>query len=244
MTQAIGVIQALYRYPIKSMAGEPLDTADLGWHGLEGDRRFAFRRVQDQSGFPWLTASRLPELILYKPAPRQLSAQDSAPTHVHTPDGSLLALDSEALCQEIVRRFGAQVQLTRLKHGIFDEAPLSLITEATIEKIADEAGVSADVRRFRPNVFIHTYSGEAFSEDQWVGKAIVFGSQENSPAVNIALRDERCVMVNLDSETAQANSAVLKSIVRLNQNCAGVYSTVIRPGLLKVNEEVFLRSLP
>ena len=48
MARAIGVIAALFRYPVKSMAGESLDSADLGWHGLDGDRRLAFRRLEDR----------------------------------------------------------------------------------------------------------------------------------------------------------------------------------------------------
>ena len=63
----VGEVEALFRYPIKSMRGEPLEVADLGWHGLDGDRRLAFRRAGDRGGFPWLTASKLPELILFAP---------------------------------------------------------------------------------------------------------------------------------------------------------------------------------
>src|SRR5437868_9873121 len=63
----LGRISAIFRYPVKSMAGELLDVAKLDWHGIEGDRRLAFRRLNDKSGFPWLSASKLPELLLYKP---------------------------------------------------------------------------------------------------------------------------------------------------------------------------------
>jgi hypothetical protein len=52
MSIKIGEVEALFRYPVKSMSGEPLEVADLGWHGLDGDRRLAFRRVDDRSGFP------------------------------------------------------------------------------------------------------------------------------------------------------------------------------------------------
>ena len=69
MAIEIGQVEALFRYPVKSMAGERLEFAELGWHGLEGDRRLAFRRVGNHSGMPWLTATRLPELLLYAPAP-------------------------------------------------------------------------------------------------------------------------------------------------------------------------------
>src|SRR5258705_13576210 len=63
----LGRISAIFRYPVKSMSGELLDVARLSWHGIEGDRRLAFRRLTDKSGFPWLTASKLPQLLLYKP---------------------------------------------------------------------------------------------------------------------------------------------------------------------------------
>jgi len=63
----IGQVEALFRYPVKSMSGEQLEAAELGWHGLEGDRRLAFRRIHDneRSGFPWLSASRLPDLLRF-----------------------------------------------------------------------------------------------------------------------------------------------------------------------------------
>jgi hypothetical protein len=48
----IGHIEAIFRYPVKSMRGESLDAATLGWHGLEGDRRLAFRRLEERGGFP------------------------------------------------------------------------------------------------------------------------------------------------------------------------------------------------
>ena len=46
----IGHVEAIFRYPVKSMGGERLEAAKLGWHGLDGDRRLAFRRIDDRSG--------------------------------------------------------------------------------------------------------------------------------------------------------------------------------------------------
>jgi uncharacterized protein YcbX len=59
----IGQVEAIFQYPVKSMAGERLDAATLRWHGLECDRRLALRRMDDRSYFPWLTASKLPDLL-------------------------------------------------------------------------------------------------------------------------------------------------------------------------------------
>src|SRR5215510_10118445 len=87
---AIGRVETLLRYPVKSMGGETLDVADLGWHGLDGDRRLALRRLDDRSGFPWLTASKLPELILFSPERDTAVRGGSLPTHVRTPEGDAL----------------------------------------------------------------------------------------------------------------------------------------------------------
>src|SRR5712692_2249256 len=83
----IGHVEAIFRYPVKSMGGERLEVAKLGWHGLDGDRRLAFRRIDDRSGFPWLTASKLPDLRRFAPHRREDGAQGDLPTHVRTPDG-------------------------------------------------------------------------------------------------------------------------------------------------------------
>src|ERR1700693_3574073 len=88
----IGQVEAIFRYPVKSMRGERLDAANLGWHGLDGDRRLAFRRIDDRSGFPWLTASQLPELLLFAPQRREDGAQGDLPTHIRTPDGEEMCL--------------------------------------------------------------------------------------------------------------------------------------------------------
>jgi uncharacterized protein YcbX len=72
----IGHVEAIFRYPVKSMAGERLEVAELGWYGLEGDRRLAFRRVDDRSGMPWLTASKLPDLLRFTPHRREDGAQE------------------------------------------------------------------------------------------------------------------------------------------------------------------------
>ena len=80
----IGQVEAIFRYSVKSMAGERLEAAELGWHGLEGDRRLAFRRLADRSGFPWLTAGKLPELLLFAPQRREDRKASSMEPDRHT----------------------------------------------------------------------------------------------------------------------------------------------------------------
>jgi len=238
----IGCIQAIYRYPVKSMAGQALEHTQIGWHGLEGDRRFAFRRVAERGGFPWLSASQLPSLLLYKPIRQDTSQDNHLPTHVMTPEGKMLEIRSDELRDEIIRRYGADVELMYLRQGVFDEAAVSLFSLATSHKITDDSGKPPDIRRFRPNIVIDTQENEPFAEDQWVGKTVILGDTDDSPAVQVTLRDKRCSMINLNPDTAQPDPAIMKTVVQLNQNCAGVYGVVIRPGALAVGQSVYLRN--
>jgi uncharacterized protein YcbX len=237
----IGRVERLFRYPVKSMAGEPLEVASLGWHGLEGDRRLAFRRLDDRGGFPWLTASKLPELLLFAPQRRGDSNQGDLPTHVRTPEGDEVSIFGEELATKIGRRYGAPVQMMQLRHGIFDEGSLSVIAAETACEIGRLAGQSPDVRRFRPNVVVRLSRPFPFQEDQWVGGVLSFGEGVDAPAVTVTMRDERCSMVNLDPDSAGATPAVLKAVVRANQNHAGIYGTVTRAGQLAVGQAIFLR---
>ena len=242
MAIELGRISAIFRYPIKSMGGERLESAKIGWHGLEGDRRYAFRRLADRGAFPWLTASRLPELVLYQPIGRQDTTGEPLPTQVRTPDGKEYAFSDEALRKEIATRHGADVDLMQFKHGIFDEAAVSAIALGTIWSIAREAGVDGDVRRFRPNLVIDTKGAQPFEEDRWVGSILEFGSDGGGPAISVTMRDKRCVMLNLDPNTAQANAEVMKTAIRMNDNYAGVYGTVVKTGELRVGQVVRLRA--
>jgi len=238
MPMQLGQIEAIFRYPVKSMAGESLDAATLGWHGLEGDRRFALRRLDERGGFPWLTASKLPDLIRFTPERRE--AGDDRPTHVRTPEGELMPLSGDELAAEVGRRFGAPVQMMQLNHGIFDEASLSVITSETVREIGRLAGTSADIRRFRPNIVVRSTRAAPFEEDDWVGGVLTFGEGDEAPAVAVTMRDLRCVMVNFDPDGGSPAPQLLKAVVRAHQNTAGIYATVMRTGRLSVGQPIVL----
>jgi uncharacterized protein YcbX len=242
MQSHVGHVRELVRYPVKSMAGVATNSAFLGWHGLQGDRRFAFRRLNDNSGFPWLSAGRLPELLLHQPIGLDESAGEPVPTHIRTPEGLELLLGSAELQNSIAEKLGNAVELMKLKQGIFDEACVSVINLATITGIGREIGQDLDIRRFRANVVIDSVATEPFVEDSWIGSRLVFGEAEDGPMIDLTMRDPRCVMLNLDPDTAQQDPRVMKAVVRMNQNNAGAYATVARTGQISVGQSVRLIS--
>jgi uncharacterized protein len=238
----IGHVEAIFRYPVKSMGGERLDVAQLGWHGIEGDRRLAFRRIEDRSGFPWLTAGKLPHLVLFAPQRCQDGAEGDFPSHVRTPDGQLLPVFAEELAAEVGRRYGAPVEMMQMKHGIFDDATISVIASCTVNEISRLAGLSPDARRFRPNVVVRLLRPAPFQEDEWVGGVLSFGDGDDAPAIAVTQRDVRCAMLNLDPDTASPAPEMMKAVVRANQNNAGIYGTVTRIGRLTVGQTIFLHA--
>ena len=92
-----------------------MERTTLGWHGIEGDRRLAFRRIDDRGAFPWLTAGKLPELIRFAPRRSEGGDPREVPAHVRTPEGLELPIFGEELAAEVGRRHGAPVQMMVLK---------------------------------------------------------------------------------------------------------------------------------
>ena len=109
-----------------------------------------------------------------------------------------------------------------------------------------DMGLDLDRRRFRANIYVETEARDVFLEDRWVGGTLVFGDSEvfgardSRPAMSVTMRDLRCVMINLDPDTAEQDARIMKTVVRLNQNNAGVYGTVVRPGPIHIGDRVTL----
>ena len=234
----IGSVEAIFRYPVKSMRGEAVEFANLGWYGLEGDRRLAFRRLDDRSDFPWLSASRLPDLLRFTPQHHE----NGLPTHIRTPQGDEMPVFGQDLAVEVGGRYGAPVQMMQLKHGIFDEASISVIASDTIREVGRLAGRSLDVRRFRPNILVRLLRPAPFQEDEWLGGVLCFGDRDDAPTVAVTTHDVRCSMVNLDPDSATPAPEVMKAVVHANQNHAGIYGAVTCTGRVEVGQTIFLRA--
>jgi MOSC domain-containing protein len=149
-----------------------------------------------------------------------------------------LAVFGQELATDVGRRHGSPVEMVHLNRGIFDEASISLITSTTVGEIGRLAAQRPDARRFRPNILIASSRSVSFEEDEWLGGVLSFGAT-NEAAVFITNRDERCSMVTYSPDSARSAAEVLKAIVRVRNNKAGVYGTVARRGRLTVGQPIF-----
>ena len=208
------------------MAGEALDEATVGWHGIDGDRRSAFVPSGSRSDFPWLTIRQAPALTRYVPRGGT----------VRTPDGRLLDLESEELAAELAEAHGGPVHLHRDARGLVDAFPVSLMSLQAVAAVGAIVGRELEPHRFRTSFVADLPGGDAeFPEDALVGRTIALGDELQ---VRLDLRDSRCMVVNFDPETAERDPSVLRAIVARRQKCLGVYGSVVRPGVVRVGDPI------
>jgi uncharacterized protein len=228
-----GVVSRLWRYPVKSMAGEALASADLSWAGLAGDRRRAFvRQDSGDSGFPWHTIRECPQMSRYVALLSEPDRPDRSPVLVRTPDGRRYDVTDPRLAAEL----GPGVRVMRLDRGAFDAMPVSLISDSTVSALCALAQVPGTELRFRPNVVVTLDSGAPFEEDEWVGSAVRIGAA----VVRIDRRDSRCAIVNVDPATGRPGSRLLKVLGTTRGAYAGVYATMVQPGTVRVGDPVVI----
>jgi uncharacterized protein YcbX len=215
---SLGVVAALWRYPVKSMAGESLESVDVGWHGLEGDRRWAFVRAGvERSGFPWLTIRERSDMWHYVPH------VDGNRMIVRTPSGGEFDVIDPALAGEL----GHGARVIKQDRGVFDTMPLSLLTTASLAGLRE----GLDPRRFRPNILV-----EGAGEDDCVGRVLTIGGMR----MRVDQPDERCVVVNVDPETTERDPSILREIAQSRGSRFGVYGSVVTPGRVAVGDAVVL----
>ncbi|WCB95435.1 hypothetical protein DSM104299_04179 [Baekduia alba] len=218
------------------MAAERLAAADVDWHGLAGDRRWAFVRPGlERSSFPWLTIREKPELAHYRPAFSEPERPEASATVVTTPDGARHDVGDPALAALL----GDGVRVIKQNRGVFDIAPLSLITTQTIASLGGLLGRALEELRFRPNLLVEAASDEPFPEDAWVGATLRCAS---GLAFRVDQRDKRCVMINVDPVSTERDPAVLRTVARELEACLGVYGTTVSPGRVAVGDALVLAS--
>ena len=237
--EVLGVLRHLCRYPFKSMQGEELASARVGFNGLPGDRLCAFVQTDVRSTFPWLTGREMPDLLRYRASYQEGSTgpRRHPDVVVTTPGGERLTADSEALRLEIEGACGRSIRFHTDYRGNHDAAYVSIITTATLRALCEAGGVPYDQRRFRMNLVVEG-NAAPFSEGAWTGRMLRIGSVR----LGITEPDRRCAMITLQPETGAASKAILRAAADRNGACAGVYASVLAAGDVAVGDELFLEA--
>ncbi len=259
--EQIGTIESACRYPVKSMAGETVDEAFVGYAGLMGDRAWAFiPNGATTKGFPWHTGRQQEQLVLYKPRYRQVAAstlpvevaasfatapganpvfpaREAFAVDVTTPDGRTLAVNSADLANELEENGGKPVTVRFSERSLYDCRPVSLFGNASVRALGEAMGRPLDRRRFRANFYTDWQDDKAFHEESLVGHTLQIGERLR---IAVLERDPRCKMITLDPDTAEMDPSVLRHVARAHDGKAGVYAAVLVEGIVRKGDPIWL----
>ena len=222
----------IWRYPVKSMAGESLEEAELATSGVEGDRLCQVR-LEDRLGDRVVTSRSRPQLLGHR-------ARIGAGGEILV-DGR--PWNEASVAADVERAAGAGARLVRTEFAAerFDILPLLVMTDGAIAEISDASlaagSVETDRRRFRPNLLLGGVPGLA--EGGWQGRRLRIG---NAPGVVVAMADlrGRCVMTTFDPDTLEQEPRVLRTVVERTGGVLGLNAEVVRGGRVRVGDPVEL----
>ena len=258
----VGKVESLWRYPVKSMRGEELAEAFVGFAGVYGDRLYAFGNSGAAKGFPYLTAREQEAMLLCRPVYRYpermrkpvnlaeaealgpgvtplYATSSDAMVDVETPAGERLAIDDPRLIgmlRQGIRETHA-ISLLRSDRAMTDCRPVSIFSIQTVRQLATEAGLHPDKRRFRANVYIELESGNAFGEEEFIGRTLRIGAKTT---IAVLERDPRCKMITLDPDSALPSPELIRSLARDHDGKAGIYGAVLVEGTIRPGDPIGL----
>ena len=249
-------IKSIHIAPVKSLALIDADTVQVGVHGISEDRRFL---VRSREGV-LVTQRQIGKLALVRAD--YCSASDNL--RLDFPDGSSVSGSPELGDKVETRVFRRTVSGNAVKGGWsealseycgaeltlvksdsegegFDEYPVSLLSQASIEHLGNMAqnGSRLEYRRFRPNLLLD--GCDAHEEDTWLGKDVMIGSDLR---LRVEKLDPRCAITTLNPDTGERDLDTPRLILGYRSEvsgsgaCFGIYAAVVTPGAVSVGDEV------
>lgn len=237
---SIGNISEINRYPVKSLAGESLETISIESYGLYGDRCHAFIDETKEGWDSFFTARDIPSMLSYKAKLIGESSEDEFPkVNVTSPDGRIFNWNEDLLDEMQIYSKRKMSMLTyKTQHPdlmAVDMASILIITDTTVRKLEAIWGKRVDNRRFRANL-VMSLDESSLNEGDWIGKRLLVGSTE----LQIDSYCDRCSMITIEPDTLEKDISLLKKVNEEMDLNFGVYASVKKTGQMNVGEKVYL----
>jgi uncharacterized protein len=241
MDPVLGTVAGLWRWPVKSMAGEGVDALRVDGRGAGGDRTHAVLHEHKGERRP-LTAREAPRLLAWKasyPFNRDGGLDPRRPPFamVTAPDGHRYRWGDPRLRHALEVDLGRPVWLLRDLDGIQDAPRTLLVTvRATLDALEEELGMPVDLRRFRTNLHLDL-DAPAWAELGWEGAEVAFAG-----GVRLRLLHpcERCAIPTRDPDTQVKWAGLLKHLNAAHEQCFGINARVVTGGRVAAGESVEL----
>jgi uncharacterized protein YcbX len=236
-------VAGLYRYPVKSMLGEPLEAVEISDRGLSGDRRFVL--LDTETGK--VASAKVPRL--WRELLRCTATLTEAGPRIAGPDGTEVPTDAalSALVgrgvaltdapppagtldrsrpeQVLAAGQEAEVEADTVQFGsaappgtFFDFAPVHVVTTSTLRRIAElSPRGTAQTQRYRPNLVIDTDGAEGFVEQTWTGRHLHIA---DGPILRVIASTPRCAIPTLAHGDLPRDADALRVLARHNRTPA------------------------
>lgn len=232
----IGEIQDIYRYPVKSFAGEKLEECVIEPYGLLGDRFVTFYDETKKDWYKYITARNLPNMLNYQ------ATYNNGEIRVKAPGGQEYNWDT-LLLEEIQSQTKTRLTMSDVKEPhpehpqllSVDGASILIITDGSLNKLQETWGKELDERRFRAN-FVVKVSDDAITEGEWLGRKLKIGDVE----LQVDSFCQRCVLITMDPDTQVKDPSLLRKVNEEFNLQFGVYASVVKTGTIKQGDKVLL----
>ncbi len=248
-TEPIGSLTAIWRYPVKSMAGEALQAVELDERGLVGDRAWAVYGADGR-----LASGKTTQRFRRMDAVFTLAAQTAAGSAegeavvVLASDATWLMAGESGTDSALADIFGEPVALrleslgagpSQLLGGHLDAGSVSIVGTATLVALGELlGGAPVDPRAVRTNLVVST--DEPYVEETWLGREIRTGAAR----LRVIEQIERCRMIDLDHVGLPGRPGLLKAVASHRDLCAGVYAEIVAVGRLEVGASLRMTARP
>ncbi|HVB13650.1 MAG TPA: MOSC domain-containing protein [Candidatus Dormibacteraeota bacterium] len=223
-------VAELWRYPVKSMAGERISTAEVGQRGLPGDRRLAVFELAPHPQEKQLSARDVAGLLRFR------ATLNSGAVQVAGPAWDWLPWDDQQVRRRISQQCRRELELRPTPDGAFDDSPILLVHLATTAALSEELDGYVDPRRFRANLYLEGQGVAAHEERLLVGREIRCGAA----VLEVTSACPRCSITTRDPDTWANWPQLLRHLVQSHDELVGVYCRVKLPGRISAGDRVEL----
>jgi uncharacterized protein YcbX len=235
---ASGRVTELHRWPVKSMAGQPVDVLHLDERGAAGDRAHALFDGRDPThpAPRRLTARQSPRMLLWRAAYDGDIDPTAVPQPTLTgPDGRTFAWDDPELPAALEEDLARPVALRR-DEGLMQDLGHTLLvtTQATLDAVGEQLGGPLDLRRFRTNAHVVLDDAPAYAEEGWEGRELTIGDA----VFGILHPCERCVIPTRDPDSAEKWAELLRWLTRERRGLFGINVRPLGPARIAVGDPV------